>query len=126
MSSLSSMSPTLYTARRAARGPNELNGASRPVARRNYLNAKPFRGNYVRMTIERWVSWVVVSLGLGLGLGLGGCSSGDGDSGGSGGPDEPEDLSSLVRAAVDRSLGNGLATSYSVAVWKDGEVVYAE
>jgi CubicO group peptidase (beta-lactamase class C family) len=35
-------------------------------------------------------------------------------------------LEERVRAAVDRSLGTGLATAYSVAVWRDGEVIYAE
>ncbi|HWO09193.1 MAG TPA: serine hydrolase domain-containing protein, partial [Polyangiaceae bacterium] len=31
-----------------------------------------------------------------------------------------------VRAAVALSLGSGLATGYSVAVWRDGDVIYRE
>ena len=31
-----------------------------------------------------------------------------------------------IHAAVDASLGTGLATGYSVAVWRDGAVIYAE
>src|SRR4051795_12056162 len=31
-----------------------------------------------------------------------------------------------IHAAVAASLGHGLATGYSVAVWRDGAVVYAE
>jgi CubicO group peptidase (beta-lactamase class C family) len=31
-----------------------------------------------------------------------------------------------IHAAVAASLGKGLATGYSVAVWRDGEIVYAE
>jgi CubicO group peptidase (beta-lactamase class C family) len=31
-----------------------------------------------------------------------------------------------IRAAVDAHLGDGLATAYSIAIWRDGEIVYAE
>jgi CubicO group peptidase (beta-lactamase class C family) len=31
-----------------------------------------------------------------------------------------------IHAAVDASLGRGLASGYSVAVWRDGKVIYAE
>ena len=69
------------------------------------------------MVLERWV-WMG---GLVLGLGVGGCSDDDG-----GGAEEPADLPGQVRAAVEGSLGKGFATAYSIAVWKDGAVVYAE
>src|SRR4051812_35700911 len=31
-----------------------------------------------------------------------------------------------IHGAVDRSLGHGLASGYSIAVWRDGAVIYAE
>src|SRR5262245_37841927 len=31
-----------------------------------------------------------------------------------------------IRGAIDANLGTGFATGYSVAVWRDGEVVYSE
>src|SRR5689334_5057507 len=31
-----------------------------------------------------------------------------------------------IQQAVARSLGTGLATSYSIAVWRDGAVIYSE
>lgn len=31
-----------------------------------------------------------------------------------------------IRAAVDATLGHGLATGYSVAIWRDGEIAYRE
>jgi CubicO group peptidase (beta-lactamase class C family) len=72
---------------------------------------------------KRWVSLAVVALGFALG----GCS----DSGGSDGADGADgNLDEEVRVAIERavaqSLGQGFATAYSVAVWKDGAVVYAE
>lgn len=68
----------------------------------------------------------VLVVAIAMGLTLAGCSDkGDGD-GSPDGTDTPEGLADEVRDAVDRSLGQGLATAYSVAVWKDGAVVYAE
>ncbi|MEO8548329.1 MAG: serine hydrolase domain-containing protein [Kofleriaceae bacterium] len=38
----------------------------------------------------------------------------------------PADQIASIHAAVDGALGHGLATGYSVAVWRDGAIVYAE
>ncbi len=47
-----------------------------------------------------------------------------------GGPLPPDGLSDTdivrIHDAVDTSLGRGLATGYSIAVWRDGAVIYAE
>lgn len=37
-----------------------------------------------------------------------------------------EDAIERIHAAVDQSLGNGFATGCAVAIWRDGEVIYAE
>ncbi len=37
-----------------------------------------------------------------------------------------DDQISRIHDQVDRSLGAGLATGYSVAIWRDGEIVYSE
>jgi CubicO group peptidase (beta-lactamase class C family) len=45
----------------------------------------------------------------------------------SGEPNElDDDAIARIREAVEQSLGNGLATGCSVAIWRDGEVIYAE
>jgi CubicO group peptidase (beta-lactamase class C family) len=76
------------------------------------------------MLWERWVSRVVVATGVVVG----GCSDSGSDSGGEN-PDGSDDIRALndeVRRAVEQSLGQGFATAYSVAVWKDGRVIYAK
>src|SRR5262245_28560494 len=45
----------------------------------------------------------------------------DGDDG-----EEPAIDDAPIRDAVDQHLGDGMATGYSVAIWRDGEVIYAE
>ena len=55
-------------------------------------------------------------------LGIVGCGDGgDGSVGGLGADEVAE-----IRGAVEAQLGDGLATAYSVAIWRDGEIVYAE
>ncbi len=51
-----------------------------------------------------------------------------GDDGDSGGPDGGLEAAEIERihAAVDTQLGRGLASGYSVAIWRDGRVVYRE
>jgi len=41
-------------------------------------------------------------------------------------PTLPADQIDSIHAAVTGALGHGLATAYSVAIWRDGEIVYAE
>ena len=41
-------------------------------------------------------------------------------------PSLPADQIASIHAAVGNALGHGLATGYSVAVWRDGKIVYAE
>jgi CubicO group peptidase (beta-lactamase class C family) len=68
-------------------------------------------------------SWVLGAF-LIPGFLVSGCSTDDSSGDSSGG--ESKRLAERVRAAVDRALGTDLATAYSVAVWRDGEVIYAE
>ena len=72
------------------------------------------------MLWKRWVSLVVVAMGVVLA----GCSDSGGES--SDGSDDLAGLDDEVRQAVERSLGQGFATAYSVGVWKDGRVIYAK
>lgn len=57
-----------------------------------------------------------------------GSSSGSsGDSGTTGGTDVLDDAAiERIRGAVADTLGTGYATGCSVAIWRDGEVIYAE
>lgn len=41
-------------------------------------------------------------------------------------PSLPADQIASIHAAVGNALGHGLATGYSVAVWRDGAIIYAE
>ena len=54
-------------------------------------------------------------------------SEGSSDSSSTGGANGLDDDDIMrIHEAVDATLGNGFATGYSVAIWRDGEIIYAE
>jgi len=73
--------------------------------------------------VETKLARAAFSVGSLFSLGLSLAACGDNLPGGDG---LDADGVARIHDAVDQTLGRGLATGYSVAIWRDGEVVYAE